>query len=83
MNHSNYNSLSRVNANSTTTNSVRPSWSSTSSSVSYTVQEIRTLTPFRNSVIARKVLPVKRDVFLCHAWDDRKNIVYKVSVILP
>ncbi len=52
----------------------RPSWSPASSSVNYTIEEIRLLTPVRSSVIERKSIPVKRDVFLCHAWDDRKSV---------
>lgn len=48
-------------------------WSSPTSSVYYTPAEIRTLTPFRESVERRADVPDLRDVFLCHAWDDRKH----------
>ncbi|MCE1236767.1 MAG: toll/interleukin-1 receptor domain-containing protein [Hyphomicrobiales bacterium] len=51
----------------------RPRWSRAGSSVVYTAAEIRTLTPFRESVEKRAVIPDLRDVFLCHAWDDRKG----------
>ncbi len=37
----------------------------------YTPAEVRALTPFRESVEKRASLPDLRDVFLCHAWDDR------------
>jgi hypothetical protein len=37
----------------------------------YTPAEVRTLTPFRESVEKRAPLPDPRDIFLCHAWDDR------------
>ena len=53
--------------------SSRPCWSRTGSSVTYTPTEIRTLTPVRESVENRSSLPDLRDVFLCHAWDDRKD----------
>ena len=37
----------------------------------YTPAEVRTLTPVRESIEKRAPLPDPRDVFLCHAWDDR------------
>jgi hypothetical protein len=39
----------------------------------YTPAEVRALTPIRESVERRSSLPDLRDVFLCHAWDDRKE----------
>jgi hypothetical protein len=51
----------------------KASWSSPSSSVYYTSAEIRTLTPVRENIEKRAVIPDLRDVFLCHAWDDRKE----------
>jgi hypothetical protein len=51
--------------------SARPRWSRAGSSVAYTPAEVRTLTPVRESVEKRASLPDVRDVFLCHAWDDR------------
>lgn len=53
--------------------STRPRWSRAGSSVVYTPAEVRTLTPFRESFEKRASLPDLRDVFLCHAWDDRKG----------
>jgi hypothetical protein len=41
--------------------------------VAYTHAEVRTLTPFRESVEKRASLPDIRDIFLCHAWDDRQG----------
>jgi hypothetical protein len=41
--------------------------------VLYTPAEVRTLTPIRESVEKRASLPDLRDVFLCHAWDDRQG----------
>lgn len=54
--------------------SSRPKWSRVGSSVSYTPAEIRTLTPVRENVVRRAGEPDLRDVFLCHAWDDRKEV---------
>lgn len=51
--------------------SARPRWSRAGSSVIYTSAEVRALTPVRDSVEKRAPLPDPRDVFLCHAWDDR------------
>jgi hypothetical protein len=54
--------------------SVKPRWSGAGSSILYTPAEVQALTPVRKSVedLAEK-LPDLRDVFLCHAWDDRKG----------
>jgi hypothetical protein len=41
--------------------------------VAYTPAEVRALTPIRESVDRRAPLPDLRDVFLCHAWDDRRG----------
>ena len=53
--------------------SIRPRWSGSGSSVAYTPAEVRTLTPFRETVEKRVNVPDLRDVFLCHAWDDRSE----------
>jgi hypothetical protein len=37
----------------------------------YTPEEVRALTPVRNSVENLAKLPELRDVFLCHAWDEQ------------
>lgn len=49
----------------------KPRWSRASSPVFYTDAEIRALTPVRTSIEHRAPLDDPRDVFLCHAWDDR------------
>lgn len=52
----------------------RPRWSKAGSSVLYTVAQVQSLTPIRQTVEARAVAqPDLRDVFLCHAWDDREG----------
>lgn len=51
----------------------KASWSPVNSSILYTSSEIRTLTPVRENVEERLKIPDLRDIFLCHAWDDRKD----------
>ncbi len=62
--------------------SKKASWSSPTSSVYYTPAEIRTLTPIRENVEKRAVIPDLRDVFLCHAWDDRKHSAKELHDLL-
>lgn len=52
--------------------SAKPRWSGAGSPVYYTEEQVRALTPIRESVenLATSQ-PDLRDVFLCHAWDDR------------
>jgi TIR domain len=56
-----------------TRSSTRPRWSPIGSSVAYTPTEVSALTPIRNSVEILAKVPELRDVFLCHAWDDRQG----------
>lgn len=60
----------------------RPRWSRAGSSVIYTPAEVRTLTPVRENVEKRASLPDLRDVFLCHAWDDRKGAAKELHDLL-
>lgn len=54
--------------------SSRPRWSKAGSSVSYTLTQVQSLTPIRDTVETRAAeQPDLRDVFLCHAWDDRQG----------
>jgi len=54
--------------------SAKPRWSKAGSSVSYTPAQVQSLTPIRETVETRAaVQPDLRDVFLCHAWDDRQG----------
>jgi len=48
----------------------------------YTPAEVRSLTPIRESVERRASLPDLRDVFLCHAWDDRKDAAKELHDLL-
>lgn len=49
--------------------SARPAWQPTSSTVSYTPQQVRDLAPVRAATLTRTQA---HDVFLCHAWPDRQ-----------
>lgn len=53
--------------------SSKPRWSKTGSTILYTPAEIQTLTPLRANVEQRSSIQDLCDVFLCHAWDDRKE----------
>jgi hypothetical protein len=50
--------------------------------LSYTPAEVRALTPIRDSVEKRAPLPDLRDVFLCHAWDDRQGTAKQLNDLL-
>lgn len=60
----------------------RARWSRAGSNILYTPAEIRTLTPVRENVERRASLPDLRDVFLCHAWDDRKEAAKELHDLL-
>ncbi len=60
----------------------RPRWSKAGSSVVYTATEVRTLTPVRQNIEKRASKPDLRDVFLCHAWDDRKRVAKELHDLL-
>ncbi|MDC7675496.1 toll/interleukin-1 receptor domain-containing protein [Asticcacaulis machinosus] len=54
--------------------SSKPRWSPSGSGVWYTPEQVRALTPVRETVENLAVAqPDLRDVFLCHAWDDRQG----------
>jgi hypothetical protein len=62
--------------------SAKARWSPSGSSVWYTPEEVRALTPVRNSVEGLAKLPDLRDVFLCHAWDDRQGAAKQLHDLL-
>lgn len=74
------NSGSRNSSGGTTRTKAR--WSSPGSTILYTPAEIRTLTPVRENIEKRSSLPDLRDVFLCHAWDDRKDAAKELCDLL-
>jgi len=57
-------------------------WSSVASTILYSPAEIRTLTPVRENIEKRSELLDLRDVFLCHAWDDRNGAAKELHDIL-
>ncbi len=62
--------------------SVKPRWSRAGSTLLYTPAEVRTLTPVRENVEKRSSVLDLRDVFLCHAWDDRKGAAKELHDML-
>lgn len=63
--------------------SSKPRWSRAGSSVSYTPAQVQSLTPIRQTVEARAAeQPDLRDVFLCHAWDDRQGPAKELHELL-
>jgi len=70
-------------SNSSGHSSSKPRWSPAGSSVLYTPNEIRSLTPIRETVETRAAQqPDLRDVFLCHAWDDRQGAAKELHDLL-
>ena len=62
---------------------VRASWSKPGSAVFYTSAEVRELTPVRANVeVLAAKRPELRDVFLCHAWDDRQSAAKELNDLL-
>lgn len=61
---------------------IKPRWSRAGSSVFYTPAEVRTLTPIRETVEKRAAEPDLRDIFLCHAWDDRQSAAKELHDLL-
>lgn len=62
--------------------SSKPRWSRASSPVYYTSAEVQALTPIRRTIENLSTLPDLRDVFLCHAWDDRLGIAKELHDLL-
>ncbi|MBE7508506.1 MAG: toll/interleukin-1 receptor domain-containing protein [Planctomycetia bacterium] len=62
--------------------SARPRWSRAGSSVVYTPAQVQSLTPVRTSVESLAKQPDLRDVFLCHAWDDRQGVAKELHDLL-
>ena len=60
----------------------KANWSKSGSSIYYTPIEIKTLTPVRKIVEQRAEKPDLRDIFLCHAWDDRKESAKELHDLL-
>lgn len=59
----------------------RPRWARAGSNVWYTAAEVRELEPVRENVERQASLDL-RDVFLCHAWDDRLGAARELHDLL-
>lgn len=63
--------------------SSKPRWSRAGSSVSYSPAQVQSLAPIRETVETRAAeQPDLRDVFLCHAWDDRHGPAKELHELL-
>ncbi len=63
--------------------SSKPRWSRAGSSLSYSPAQVQSLTPIRETVETRAAeQPDLRDVFLCHAWDDRHGPAKELHELL-
>ena len=60
----------------------RPKWSPSSSPVTYSPEQVRALTPYRRTVESVGLQPDLRDIFLCHAWDDRRGAATELHDLL-
>lgn len=45
----------------------------------YTASEVRALSPIRESIEKQGPQPDKYDIFLCHAWDDRRTTAKELN----
>lgn len=59
----------------------RPRWARAGSAVWYTPAEVQELEPVRANVEKQASLDL-RDIFLCHAWDDRQSVAMDLYVLL-
>lgn len=61
----------------------KPRWSGAGSAVWYTAEQIQALTAIRENIENLAVSqPDLRDVFLCHAWDDRQSSAKELHDLL-
>lgn len=59
----------------------RPRWARAGSTVWYTAAEVQELEPVRANVEKQASLDL-RDIFLCHAWDDRQGAAKQLYDLL-
>lgn len=80
---SNYSKVSSSSGRSSgSIRSSKPRWSRASSPVFYTAAQVQALTPIRQTVEKLATRPDLRDVFLCHAWDDRQGVAKELHDLL-
>lgn len=76
-------SFSSSGRSSGSSRTAKPRWSRANSSSLYTFEQIQALTPVRENVEKlAKAQPDLRDVFLCHAWDDRQGAAKELHDLL-
>lgn len=85
--YSNYYSPSYSNGSGSSTSSrnirsSKPRWSRPGSPIYYTLAEIQALSPIRHSIETLVTNTDLRDVFLCHAWDDRNDVARELHDLL-
>ena len=76
------NTVSSGNYNSSKVRTQKARWSKSGSSIYYTSAEINTLSSARKIVEKRAGKPDIRDIFLCHAWDDRRESALELHDLL-
>ncbi|MEU1396149.1 toll/interleukin-1 receptor domain-containing protein [Micromonospora zamorensis] len=62
--------------------SARPRWSPANSPVAYTSDEIAALDRYRSKVEAVGPRAKSYDLFLCHAWEDRRGTATELHLLL-
>lgn len=62
--------------------SARPRWSPANSPVSYTAEEVAALDRYRSKVETVGPRAESYDLFLCHAWDDRRETATELHNLL-
>ena len=62
--------------------SARPRWSPANSPVTYTSDEVAALDRYRSKVEAVGPRAESYDLFLCHAWDDRRGTATELHNLL-
>lgn len=75
--------IGRISSGGSGRRSAKPRWSGSGSTVWYTPEQVQALTPIRANVenLAASQ-PDLRDVFLCHAWDDRHGSAKELHDLL-
>lgn len=80
---SSYSSSGSTSGGGSTTRSSKPRWAKAGSSLAYTSSQVMSLTPVRDEIEKKVALqPDLRDVFLCHAWDDRTGVAKELHDLL-
>ncbi len=69
-------------SSSRTIRSSKPRWSRSTSPIYYSLAEIQALSPIRRTIETLATNTDLRDVFLCHAWDDRNDVAKELHDLL-